>query len=1107
MIFTLDDIKTQIPEPQFAPGRRLFERGDISAANVQRGGELITAIISLPTRPIRVYIRIEINPSGVQIKGECSCSPDPNCQHVVAVMLQALKDNDTLTDDRIDENLNDIPQCTKPEALSPAVKSRQGSVPNEQMLLYFIDLQHEDCLIETVTARYSPTSKNSTKSSTENDGLFSLDRIIIGKYYDPENVNRSSTARFISRKDKQLLTILSKLPRQAVAAIPELSGPNSSQLLLAMINTGRCFLKDGGERPLSWGNSIHAGHRWEIDYFGTQTLQLQSESNIEVIHTLPEVTYLQEKTSQCGPLTFDLSTDIIASLQKFSPVAADDIAQTKKGLEQRLPNIDLPELRHFQIEEKANITPTVCLNLFTEKHQPLGVTQHTSYAELYFDYAGVIFRLQDPALHFDGKQILRMERDKKLEDDALDTLMQIGFEPSYDADSNGQRDAYYLSHRQQDWLDFQLENLPKLHQQGWRIEIDASFIHRVVIAKHWFCETKARDKQDWFDITIGIDINGVKTNILPALLQFIRQYSRGIPKQMQATEQFALALDDGRILAIPAARMQRILNSLLELYDNKVFSKQDTLSLHRLQLARLAEWDSDNEDSRLNWICDTETQSLVDNLCQENVISEVSPPQGLTAELRDYQKRGLDWLQFLSRYQLAGILADDMGLGKTVQTLAHLLVEKEQGRAKLPSLVIAPTTLMFNWFQEAKKFAPSLKVLTLWGPNRHDLYKDIAGHDLILTTYPLIVRDKDKLLALKFHLLILDEAQVIKNSNTKASREIRKIDAQQRLCLSGTPLENHLGELWSLFDFLLPGLLGTHKQFQRFFRTPIEKNGDTKTADRLRLRLRPFLLRRTKQQVAKDLPQKTEIIQSVVLDTAQRELYETVRLAMYQVVRQEIEQQGLSRSHIIVLDALLKLRQVCCDPRLVKTVAAQKVKQSAKLETLMQLVPELVDEGRRILIFSQFTTMLGLIEKALNQADITYVTLTGQTRDRQQVVEKFQSKQVPVFLISLKAGGLGLNLTTADTVIHYDPWWNPAIENQATDRAHRIGQKNPVFVYKFICLDTVEEKIRTMQQQKQALADNLYQGNSGKLPQWTPQDLEHLFSPIEPAPERDYETA
>jgi len=366
----------------------------------------------------------------------------------------------------------------------------------------------------------------------------------------------------------------------------------------------------------------------------------------------------------------------------------------------------------------------------------------------------------------------------------------------------------------------------------------------------------------------------------------------------------------------------------------------------------------------------------------------------------------------------------------------------------------------------------------------------------VLTTYSLLARDQDVLLQHAWYFLILDEAQFIKNPRTRASRLVRQLDVRHRLCLTGTPMENHLGELWSLFDFLLPGLLGDAKQFRRVLQNPIEKHGDEEASRRLALRVRPFMLRRTKQEVASELPSKTEIIRGVELEGAQRDLYESIRLAMHERVHQAVADQGLARSHIVVLDALLKLRQVCCDPRLLKLESAARVKHSAKLEMLMELLPEMIEEGRRVLLFSQFTGMLKLIEEAVGKVGVDYVKLTGRTRDRATPVDRFQGGEVPLFLISLKAGGVGLNLTAADTVIHYDPWWNPAVERQATDRAHRIGQDNPVFVYKLITVGTVEEKIQAMQARKQALADSLFDRNGGMQTGWTDADLELLFEPL-----------
>jgi SNF2 family DNA or RNA helicase len=347
-------------------------------------------------------------------------------------------------------------------------------------------------------------------------------------------------------------------------------------------------------------------------------------------------------------------------------------------------------------------------------------------------------------------------------------------------------------------------------------------------------------------------------------------------------------------------------------------------------------------------------------------------------------------------------------------------------------------------------------------------------------------------------VLILDEAQNIKNPISKAAQAARDLQARQRLCLSGTPLENHLGELWSQFHFLLPGWLGDSKTFNRDYRTPIEKHGNSERMQHLNARIKPFLLRRKKDQVATELPPKTEIIHWVDLSDGQRDVYETVRVAMDKKVRDEIARSGVGRSQIIILDALLKLRQVCCDLRLINMPITAKALRSGsgKLVSLMEMLEELLSEGRKILLFSQFTSMLALIEEELQQRGYGYSLLTGETTDRRTPVKDFQSGKVPLFLISLKAGGTGLNLTAADTVIHFDPWWNPAVENQATDRAYRIGQNKPVFVYKLIARGTVEEKIQALQQEKAALAGAVLEGGTTGGLKLEQSDIEALFAPL-----------
>ncbi len=479
-------------------------------------------------------------------------------------------------------------------------------------------------------------------------------------------------------------------------------------------------------------------------------------------------------------------------------------------------------------------------------------------------------------------------------------------------------------------------------------------------------------------------------------------------------------------------------------------------------------------------------------LLAEGGIPPVAPPETFRASLRPYQAEGLSWLAFLRDAGLGGILADDMGLGKTVQALALIAREKAEGRLDRPALVIAPTSLMANWRREAERFAPDLSVLVLHGQGRREHFDAIDGHDLVLTTYPLVVRDQAVLSGQDWHLLILDEAQTIKNPDATTTQLIHGLSARHRFCLSGTPLENNLAELWSLFSFACPGLLGERKTFARTWRTPIEKHGDAERSRLLARRIKPFLLRRTKEQVARDLPPKTEITEEVEMGEAQRALYESIRLAMHAKVREAIAAKGWERSRIVILDALLKLRQACCDPRLLKLDRAGEA-GSAKLERLEELLDALLAEGRRVLVFSQFTSMLALIKPRLDQAGIAYTELTGRTRDREGAIRRFETGEARVFLISLKAGGTGLNLVAADTVILYDPWWNPAVEAQAIDRAHRIGQDKPVFVHKLVASRSIEEKMEELKARKSALAESLFDHEGAPTSALTQADLDALL--------------
>jgi superfamily II DNA or RNA helicase len=444
------------------------------------------------------------------------------------------------------------------------------------------------------------------------------------------------------------------------------------------------------------------------------------------------------------------------------------------------------------------------------------------------------------------------------------------------------------------------------------------------------------------------------------------------------------------------------------------------------------------------------------------------PPLGdLEDVLRPYQKQGVAWLRFLRENNFGGILADEMGLGKTLQTLALVKHARENRLATAPVLVVCPTSLVFNWLAEAGKFTPGLRVLALHGPNREPLFEQIPSYDVVVTSYALIRRDAERYRGLEFDTVVLDEAQHIKNRETQNAQAVKAVRANHRLVLTGTPLENSVLDLWSIFDFLMPGYLGGARDFRERYELPITREKDARSQRRLARRLRPFLLRRLKREVAPDLPARLEQVSFCELTSDQRAVYQQVIEASRKEVLEAVGAQGLAKSRMMILNALLRLRQVCCDLRLLKIDGTNPANPSGKLDLFGELLEEVIDGGHRALVFSQFVSMLTLLKEKLEAEGIEYCYLDGSTADRPAAVRKFQEDaDIPVFLISLKAGGVGLNLTGADTVIHFDPWWNPAVEDQATSRAHRIGQTRVVTSYKLITRETVEEKILALQKRK-----------------------------------------
>ena len=651
---------------------------------------------------------------------------------------------------------------------------------------------------------------------------------------------------------------------------------------------------------------------------------------------------------------------------------------------------------------------------------------------------------------------------------------------------------------------FTAHAVPQLRALGWRVEIPADYPWQTVEPDAPLVVTiDDSERVDWFGIELGVEIDGHRVDLMPALLELLDGADSLERLTRTPRRCIAVPLGERRWLPVPPERLRLLLAVLKELYraDGKPGGK---LGAPLRRAAALAELGVALHDPvrPLRWEGATQVRDRGYELAMgprpRDVIA-AAPPAGLRAELRPYQREGLTWLQHLRACGAGGVLADDMGLGKTLQTIAHILCEKRAGRLTRPALVITLTSVTGNWQRELARFAPELRVLTCTGPTRRERLAELAGnaHDVVITTYPLVWRDRETLAAEPWSILVLDEAHTIKNPGALAHEAVRELRADTRVALSGTPIENNLGELWALMDVLNPGLLGTADEFRAAFRVPIELHGDAARETALRDRMRPYLLRRTKETVAPELPPKTELVRAIELDGAQRELYESIRVAAHADVRAHIRSRGIGGSQIAILDALLKLRQVCCDPRLVAVEAARGVTTSAKYELCLGLITQQLAAGRRILLFSQFARMLALLSEGLLGKGIGHVTLTGATVDRQRPIDAFEQGKADVFLISLRAGGTGLNLTSADTVIHYDPWWNPAAQAQATDRAYRIGQRRPVFVHSLIAAGSVEERMLALQQHKRRLADAILgPGGGAAAAPLSERDVDDLLAPL-----------
>lgn len=1070
------------------------------------------------------------------IDGECSCPVDYNCKHVAAVLFVAepiLRGEDAPLILADEHTRKQTPQPIQPiqpipQTLSGPLqvwfdaqpKTDRSAASDDypaavQGRIYYVLNRERDHL---VVQPY--------KVSLKKDGSPGKN----ARRYEFAAINSSTPPKFVRPIDLRIRRYLNPPGwyggGQPGTKLPD--GEEGQKTFELLLSTGRARWQDMAGITLVEGPEREGRFDWHLDASGTQTLQVETaESKAFTPLPLSPLWYLDPETGACGVLKTDLPPERAIWLAAAPPVLAREAGQFAKTLG-ALDENAFPLPRQIETITCSDSLPTPVLRLHAAGVQEIGVSDWRHYRprlgpkeivpalSCTFAYAGARVRSDDHEStieSFDGEKLQVIMRNTPEEVRHLADLEDIAqlydFEPPdlliESVQMAGKNEPGFIlwpfeyDAAPQQALDFLRLGTEALRDLGWKVEIGKDWPCNLYEGSHRLSAGVSETNEDnggWFSLALNIEVDGREIDLLPLILQFLR----GMPPEALEPDfdfarflgdrTFYLRLADGRYLPLPAAPLAPVLKAFLALHG---VGEQ----MHPAEAGLIADVAASLEGSDIPFVGGERLLALGTRLrALASPDAEPLPPKEFAGELRPYQKTGLGWLTALAETGFGGVLADDMGLGKTVQALAFLAQRKATVAGDLPNLLIVPTSLVGIWSSEAARFTPSLRVLILHGPDRKTLFDRIADHDVVITTYPLLHRDSAVLFAQDYDTVILDEAQMVKNPTSRAAKLIRDIKARQRLALTGTPMENNLEELWSLYDWLIPGLLGNRKTFQRVFRKPIEKEGDRTAQARLSKRISPFLLRRTKDQVAADLPPKTVITETVTLTGPQRELYESIRVAMDKRVREALNQKGLSGCRITVLDALLKLRQVCCDPALVKLPAAKDITVSAKRTHLLHMLDELMAEGRRVLVFSQFVQMLRLIEQDIKERGYDYAWLSGKTQNRTELVQRFQNGTVPIFLISLKAGGVGLTLTAADTVILYDPWWNPAVERQAMDRAHRIGQDKPVFVHRLITEGTVETQIEAIQARKQDLADALFDPDKPGPAMLSEDEILALFQPI-----------
>jgi len=1094
-------------------GKEYARRGHVVSVETSRDGSLEGEVSNGRGDRYRQTIRFVRG----AVAGECSCPVGFNCKHVAAVLVAA---GDTEGDkgELTGPVLGWLTRVRERIAPEPPAPPRDDAAKVKERLVYVLSPNGPQMKIDLCKGRLNAAGTALNKGIRRYDILNSL--------------RGGAPAAFVRQADLDLLAGLAQArlwePYYGTG-LPDLlrpRGENVIALLRRLCETGRFLHADAPEAVLSWSDErLETRLAWRLSERGGQRLFFEDADGRSLdLRGLPGATlWIDRERGLIGALEDEVADRALRLVELAPEVAPHEVKALAAALPERLAGLTLPPPGRVRQTQRVAARRLVRLVLGAETARVAARYWSESVelptVVLRFVYDGQEVAENDPAPRLvAGGELVTILRDRGWETASLARLSEAGALRVRDlgihrpnaamsrcdfvfAEGEHVPGAAALSDIRSA-IDFAFRVVPDLRAEGWEIVETPKWPYRLSEETASLSVETRREAgeafqgADWFSLGFQVEIGDRPVDVAPLITAFLQQ-ARGawetLPDEATLAGHLArrpIYLDRGRqgYVALDLSPLAPLLHLFLTHH-----AELGALHPSDAAIARLAE--EALAGSSVRFADKAGILPLARSLRALAETPGIEAPEGLVATLRGYQAFGAAWMARLLEQGFGGVLADDMGLGKTVQTLALLQARRNAG-AQGPALLIVPTSLLHGWQAQAAQFTPNLRLAVLHGSARSSLREEALEADLVVTTYPLLSRDRDWLAGRDWPLVILDEAQVLKNPASQMARTLREIPARGRLALTGTPLENSLQDLWTLVDWINPGLLGDRKRFQTLFRTPIEKHGDAAAQARLRRRLRPFLLRRTKEEVAAELPPKTEILERVDLPKPQQMLYETVRSAMDARVREAIAARGIAAARITVLDALLKLRQVCCDPALVKSAAARAVTDSAKRARLLELLGELVAEGRRVLVFSQFVEMLRLIEADLAEAGIRSLSLTGSTAKRGDVLEAFARGDAPVFLLSLKAGGVGLTLTEADTVILYDPWWNPAVERQAMDRTHRIGQTKPVFVHRLVAAGTVEEKILDMQARKQALADALFDDGDASGELLDEATLQDLFAPL-----------